>query len=165
MSSSLKPLGSYWNQTWQEYLLDGPLECLCFFVDQNVSSLKPPALLEPNLVGVFIGWSSGKFDTFLAHLVKVHVSFCDSVITWGIELFTFESSPLKQLSQMKRNLVGSIFGKSSRTITHFTPIPQQTWPPQAILVSERSIKKKSLLENRLSKQSKLLQEASMEIPI
>jgi hypothetical protein len=48
----------------------------------------------------------------------------------------FKSSPLKPLSQMNRNLVGSIYGRSSIKIAHFVPIHLQTWPPQAILVSD-----------------------------
>jgi hypothetical protein len=42
---------------------------------------------------------------------------------------------------MKRNLVGSIYGKSSVAIAHFVPIRLQTWPPQAILVSDWPILK------------------------
>jgi hypothetical protein len=34
------------------------------------------------------------------------------------------------------NLVGSIYGRSSIEIAHFVPIHSQTWPPQAILVSD-----------------------------
>jgi hypothetical protein len=41
---------------------------------------------------------------------------------------------LKILGQMNRNLVGSIYGRSSINIAHFIPIRLQTWPPQAILV-------------------------------
>jgi hypothetical protein len=33
-----------------------------------------------------------------------------------------KSSPLKQLGQMNRNLVGSIYGRSSVKIAHFVPI-------------------------------------------
>jgi hypothetical protein len=33
-------------------------------------------------------------------------------------------------------LVGSIYGRSSIKIAHFVPIGLQTWPPQAILVSD-----------------------------
>jgi hypothetical protein len=33
-----------------------------------------------------------------------------------------DSSPLKPFGQMKRNLVGRIYGKSSVTIAHFVPI-------------------------------------------
>jgi hypothetical protein len=43
---------------------------------------------------------------------------------------------LKPLSQMNWNLVGSIYGRSSIKIAHFVPIDKQTWPPQAILVSD-----------------------------
>jgi hypothetical protein len=44
---------------------------------------------------------------------------------------------------MNRNLVGSIYGRSSIKFAHFVPIRLQTWPPQAILVSDWLISKKS----------------------
>jgi hypothetical protein len=44
---------------------------------------------------------------------------------------------------MNRNLVGSIYGRSSIKIAHFVPICLHTWPPQAILVSDWLISKKS----------------------
>ena len=53
------------------------------------------------------------------------------------------SSPLKTLGQMNRNLVASIYGRSSRKSAHFIPIHLQIWPPQAILVSDWLISKKS----------------------
>ena len=43
-----------------------------------------------------------------------------------------KSSPLKPLGQMNRNLVGSIYGRSSVKIAHFVPIHLQTWPPHAL---------------------------------
>jgi hypothetical protein len=43
---------------------------------------------------------------------------------------------------MNRNLVGSIYGRSSIKIAHFVPIRLQTRPPQAILVSGWLISKK-----------------------
>jgi hypothetical protein len=51
---------------------------------------------------------------------------------------------------MNGNLVGSIYGRSSKKIAHFVPIGYQTWPPQAILVSDWLISKKSspLLKER-----------------
>jgi hypothetical protein len=58
-------------------------------------------------------------------------------------LFTFKSSPLKTLSQMNWNLVGSIYGRFSLMSAHLVMIQHQTWPPQAILVSDWSISKKS----------------------
>jgi hypothetical protein len=53
-----------------------------------------------------------------------------------------KSTPLKLLGQMTRNLVGSIYGKSSIQIAHYVPIRYQTWPPQAVLVSDWLISKK-----------------------
>jgi hypothetical protein len=47
---------------------------------------------------------------------------------------------------MNRNLVGSILGMSSIKIAHLFPIRYQTWPPQAILVSDWLISKKSSLK-------------------
>jgi hypothetical protein len=45
--------------------------------------------------------------------------------------------------QMNRNLVGGIYGRSSIKNAHFVPIRLQTWPPQAILVSDWLISKKN----------------------
>jgi hypothetical protein len=47
---------------------------------------------------------------------------------------------------MNQNLVGSILGRSSIKIAHFVPICVQTWPPQAILVSDWLISKKSKIK-------------------
>ena len=52
---------------------------------------------------------------------------------------------LKPFGQMNRNLVVSIYGRSSIKTAHFVPIDLQTWAPQAILVSEWLISKKSSL--------------------
>ena len=43
---------------------------------------------------------------------------------------------------MNQNLVGSIHERSSIKIAHLVPICWQTWPPQAILVSDWLISKK-----------------------
>jgi hypothetical protein len=53
-----------------------------------------------------------------------------------------KSSPMKPHGQMNRNLVGSIYGRSSLKITYFVLIRYQTWPPQTILVSNWLISKK-----------------------
>ena len=57
-----------------------------------------------------------------------------------------KKSSLKVLSQMNRNLVWSNYGRSSIKIVHFIPIRWQIWPPQAILVSDWLISKKSSLK-------------------
>jgi hypothetical protein len=49
--------------------------------------------------------------------------------------------------EMKWSLVGSIYGRSSIMIAHFVPIHLQTWPPQAILVSDWPIFKNLLFWN------------------
>jgi hypothetical protein len=50
-------------------------------------------------------------------------------------------------------------------IAHFVTIHQQTWPPQAILVSDWPIFKNLLLWNRLAKWTETWKEASMEGPL
>jgi hypothetical protein len=56
-------------------------------------------------------------------------------------LADFFKSSSKSLHQINRNLVGSIYGRSSIKIAHFIPIRLQTWPPQAILFSDLFISK------------------------
>jgi hypothetical protein len=50
---------------------------------------------------------------------------------------------LKKEKKMNCNLVGSIYGRSSIKNAHFVLFHSQTWPPQAILVSDWLISKKS----------------------
>jgi hypothetical protein len=54
-------------------------------------------------------------------------------------LFYFDTA-----SPNEPKLVGSIYGRSSIKIAHFVPIRQQTWPPQAILVSDWFISRRFL---------------------
>ena len=65
---------------------------------------------------------------------------------------------------MNRNLVGSIYGRSSIKIDHLSWIRLQTWLPQTILVSDWSISK-NLLWNYMAKWNEIWYEASMEGPL
>jgi hypothetical protein len=51
----------------------------------------------------------------------------------------FKSSPLIPLGQMNRNLVGSIYGRSSVAIAHFVPIHLHTWTPQAKSTNQKKV--------------------------
>jgi hypothetical protein len=95
-----------------------------------------------NLVGSIYGRSSIK----IAHSVPIRwQTWPPQVILVSDWLFFLDSSPLKPFGQMNRNLVGTIYGKSSVRIAHFVLIRYQTWPPQTILVSDWLISKKNLL--------------------
>jgi len=75
------------------------------------------------------------------------------------------SSPLQPFGQMYRNLVGNIYGKFSVVIAHFVPIRLQTWPPQAILVSDWPIFENLLLWNHLVKCTETWYDAFMGGPL
>jgi hypothetical protein len=56
---------------------------------------------------------------------------------------------------MNRNLAGSIYGMFSIMIDYFVLIHEQTWPPQAILVSDWSISKNFSSDTTLPNEPKL----------
>jgi hypothetical protein len=98
--------------------------------------------MNQNLVGSIYGRSSIKIAHFPIRL-QTWPPQANLVSDW---LISKKSSPLKLLGQMNRSLVWSIYGRSSIKIAHFILIRLQTWPPQAILVSDWSISKKSSLK-------------------
>jgi hypothetical protein len=104
------------------------------------SSLKLLCQMSRNLERSIYGRSSIK----IAHFVPIRSqTWPPQAIIISDWLISKKSPPLKPLSQMNRNLVGSLYGMSSIKMAHFVPIQYQTWPPQAILVSDWSISKKS----------------------
>ena len=111
-----------------------------WLVDSKKSlPLKPLGQMNWHLVGSIYGMSSIKISHLFRSVNKYgrHRQFL-----FMIGLFFFKSSR-KPIGQMYRNLVGSIYGISSIKIAHFVAIRWQTWPPQAILVSDWFISKKS----------------------
>ena len=102
--------------------------------------------------GHFIGLvrrSDGISFSLLEKNCSFHPYPLTNMITTGNSCFwmanCFKSSPPKPLGQMNRNLVGSIYGRSSIKIAHFILIRLQPWPPQEILVSDWFISNKNLL--------------------
>ena len=63
---------------------------------------------------------------------------------------------MKPLGQMNWNLVGSIYARSSVQIDHFVSIRLETWPPQAILVSDWLISKKIFSSKPLCQMNQIL---------
>jgi hypothetical protein len=93
-----------------------------------------------NLVGSIYG----RLSLTNAHFVMIHYQ------TWPPQAILVSDWPIflnlllwNLPDQINRNLVGSIYGMSSMKIAHFVLIGYQTWSPQAILVSDWSISKKS----------------------
>ena len=80
--------------------------------------------------------------------------------TTGVSCFWLadflNSSPLKPFCQMNRNMVGSIYGRSSEKIAHFVPVRLQIWMPQTILVSDWLISKRSSPLKRLCQMNRNL---------
>jgi hypothetical protein len=96
--------------------------------------------MNQNVVGSMHGRSSIE----IAHFVLIRLqAWPPQAILGSYWSISKKSSPLKPLGQMNRNLVGSIYGRFSIKIAHIVPIRLQTWLPQAILVSDWSISKKS----------------------
>jgi hypothetical protein len=120
----------------------GPIDNSCFWLADFLKSslLKHLSQMNRNLAGSIYRRSSIKNCSFRPD------PFTNMAAT-GHSCFLLadflKSSLLKPLSQMNRNLAGSIYWRSSIKCAHFVPIRLQTWPPQAILVFDWLISKKS----------------------
>ena len=101
------------------------LSSVNFFTFQ-ASSPKPLGQLEPNLAGVFLGWSSTK----LLFFVSVGYS------TWLLGLIICSdwlkfqrSSSLKLINWLNPNCKQMIIGMSFTNFLFFMPIGNARWPP------------------------------------
>ena len=81
-------------------------------------------------------------------------------------LFTFESSPLKPISQVNWSLVGSIYGRSSLKCAHFVLIhlPNMALHRQFLFLIGQFFQN-LILWDRLAKLTETGQEASLECPL
>jgi acetyl-CoA carboxylase carboxyltransferase component len=107
---------------------------------KKFSPLKPLGQMNRNLVGSIYGRSSLKIAYFVPICYQAVPPLTILASDW---LISKKSSPLKPLGQMNRNLVGSIYGRSSLKIAYFVTICYQAVPPLTILVSDWLISKKS----------------------
>ena len=97
------------------------------------SPLKLLGQMEPNLAGSIYVRSSIKFLCFVPFGQQIWLPRANLVFDW---LMLKKSSPLKLLGQLKPNLAGSIYVRSSIKLLHLVPFGQQTWLPRAILFSD-----------------------------
>jgi hypothetical protein len=75
--------------------------------------------MNRNLVGRIYGRSSIE----IAHFFPIrYQTWQRQAILFSDWLISKTSSPLQPLSQMNRNLAGSIYGRSTIKIAHFVPI-------------------------------------------
>jgi hypothetical protein len=97
------------------------------------SPLKLLGKMEPNLAGSIYVRSSINFLRFVPFGQQLWLPRAILVSDW---LPLNKSSPLKLLGQIKLNLAGSIYARSSIKHLHLVPFGQQIWPSRAILFSD-----------------------------
>ena len=89
--------------------------------------------MEPNLAGSVYVRSSIKFLRFVLFGQQI---WLPRAILVSDLLMLNKSSPLKLLGQIKPNLAGSVYVRSSMKLLHLVPFGQQTWLPRAIFFSD-----------------------------
>jgi hypothetical protein len=104
------------------------------------SPLKLLDKMEPNLAGSIYVRFSIKFLHFVPFGQQIWLPRAILISDW---LMLNKSSPLKLLGQIKLNLAGSIYARSSIKHLHLVPFGQQIWPTRAILFSDWLLLNKS----------------------
>ena len=96
----------------------------------QASSPKPLGRLEPNLAGMFLGWSSTKFLFFVP---VGYSTWLPGAIICSDWLKFQRSSSLKLMNWLNPNCKRMIIGMSSTKFVFFMPIGNPRWlPPQDI---------------------------------
>jgi hypothetical protein len=102
------------------------LSVVCKLFTFQVSSPKPLGQLEPNLAGMFLGWSSTK----LLFFVPVGYStWLPGPIICSDWLKFQRSSSLKLMNWLNPNCKWMIIGMSFTKFLFFMPIGNPRWPP------------------------------------
>ena len=104
------------------------------------SPLKLLGQMEPNLAVSIYVRSSIKFLRFVPFGQQIWLPRAILVSDW---LLLNKSSPLKLLGQIKPNLAGSIYARSSIKLLHLVPFGQQILPPRAFffLIGWKNLRK------------------------
>ena len=127
----------YSNDNWYRSLFSSPgpkvhvnychhlVSVVCKLFTFQVSSLKPLGQLEPNLAGMFLGWSSTKFLFF----VPVGYSTLLPVPIICSDWLKFQRSSLKLMNWLNPNYKWMIIGMSFTRFLFFMLIGNPRWPP------------------------------------
>ena len=103
-----------------------PSSVVCKLFTFQASSPKPLGRLEPNLAGMFLGWSSTKLLFFLP--VGYSIWLPRPIICSDWPKFQ-RSSSLKLMNWLNPNCTGMIIGMSFTKLLFFMPIGNPRWPP------------------------------------
>ena len=99
---------------------------VCKLFTFQASSPKPLGRLEPNLAGMFLGWSSTKLLFFVP--VGYSIWLPGPIICSDWPKFQRSSSP-KLMNWLNPNCKGMIIGMSFTKLLFFMPIGNPRWPP------------------------------------
>jgi hypothetical protein len=103
-----------------------PSSVVCKLFTFQASSPKPRGQLEPNLAGMFLGWSSTKFLFFVP---VGYSTWLPGPIICSDWLKFQRSSSLKLMNWLNPNCKGMIIGMSFTKFLFFMPIGNPRWPP------------------------------------
>ena len=99
---------------------------VCKLFTFQASSPKPLGRLEPNLAGMFLGWSSTKLLFFVPVGYSIWLPGPIICSDW---LKFQRSSSLKLMNWLNPNCKGMIIGMSFTKLLFFMPIGNPRWPP------------------------------------